>query len=291
MRFLLLFLLLWVLLPAPVLAQGSSGCGTFHFPGSYTFMMPNGRSYIVHVPSGYNSSNPIPLILNLHAYTSSASSEESVSGMDSSADQKNFLVVYPDGTKGSNGQTGWNLNISGNPPVTNLPSVLNGITWSANDFQFFNDLVNLHENTFCVDTSRIGMTGFSMGGIMSFEMACNGPSWLASVSTVAASPPFSSMCSKVPVQAFHGQKDMIDHYNGNSEIGSLPSLMKCGQIIWQLNDVVEQQCGNSVLYTETQDGHTWPSSPDAFWFAVLGFGATTFTINASNLIGDHLRGN
>src|SRR5262245_12152949 len=55
------------------------------------------RSYILHIPPGYNSATRLPLVLVLHGMGRGqpAKSIEDQSGMSAKADQENFIVVYP----------------------------------------------------------------------------------------------------------------------------------------------------------------------------------------------------
>lgn len=55
------------------------------------------RSYIVHLPTGYNASNQYALVINMHGYTSTASQQQSYSQMNVVSDTGKFIVVYPDG--------------------------------------------------------------------------------------------------------------------------------------------------------------------------------------------------
>ena len=51
---------------------------------------------------------------------------------------------------------------------------------------------------YCVDSSRIGMTGYSDGGFMAFHMACVGAPWLAAIAPVGVTQPWvltASDCS------------------------------------------------------------------------------------------------
>ena len=52
---------------------------------------------IVHVPSGYDATTPLPLVVNMHGSQSTALAQEIFSGMNVTADADSFIVVYPAG--------------------------------------------------------------------------------------------------------------------------------------------------------------------------------------------------
>ena len=56
------------------------------------------RTYIIHLPSGYNTNNKYPLVFNLHGLRANALQQKTVTQFDKIADQKGFIVVYPNGT-------------------------------------------------------------------------------------------------------------------------------------------------------------------------------------------------
>jgi len=66
------------------------------------------RSYLVHVPPGYDAKTPLPLVFVLHGGTQSAGSAERMSGMSAKADQDHFIAVYPSGTGRLSGVPTWN---------------------------------------------------------------------------------------------------------------------------------------------------------------------------------------
>jgi len=83
------------------------------------------RKFRLYVPSVYNGAVAVPLILNLHGYTSNALQQQAYSNFMPIADTANFLVVHPDGTNGVGGQY-WNAGFGG----------------TVNDVQFMSDLID-----------------------------------------------------------------------------------------------------------------------------------------------------
>ena len=52
------------------------------------------RTFIVHLPTGYNSNNQYPLVINLHGLNSSAAQQEAYSQFDIIADTENSYTSY-----------------------------------------------------------------------------------------------------------------------------------------------------------------------------------------------------
>ena len=57
------------------------------------------RTFILHLPSGYSTSNdvPTPLVLDLHGWGGSGAGQEYEGGFDDVADEEGFIVVHADG--------------------------------------------------------------------------------------------------------------------------------------------------------------------------------------------------
>src|SRR5258706_14410006 len=55
------------------------------------------RTYILHIPTSYNGSIATPLVLSLHGDGGNADSEMSLTNFNPLADEKGFIVVYPNG--------------------------------------------------------------------------------------------------------------------------------------------------------------------------------------------------
>jgi polyhydroxybutyrate depolymerase len=126
-----------------VAVQGSAQTRTMQIAGVR-------REYIVHAPSGLD--NP-PLVLNIHGFNMSASSEQSYTQMDRLADREKFIVVYPDALPNSNNEKSWDLS-------------------GENDFAFMLAIIDTIDNQYGIDRDRIYACGFSQGGFMSFQLGC-----------------------------------------------------------------------------------------------------------------------
>ena len=66
------------------------------------------RSYITYVPAIYNSSNAVPLILNLHGRGGNSLIAMSQADFRDIADTANFIIVHPKGLPNANGESHWN---------------------------------------------------------------------------------------------------------------------------------------------------------------------------------------
>ena len=68
-------------------------------PGSYALAIDHGggdRSYLLHVPEGYDRSAPPPLVLAFHSRPSTPREMELISGLSEKADHEGFVVAYPE---------------------------------------------------------------------------------------------------------------------------------------------------------------------------------------------------
>lgn len=252
------------------------------------------RTYLLHIPKGYDPNRPVPLVLNLHGTFMTAQNEAGLSFMSSVADREGFLVVYPNGTRGADGKTlGWNVFNRADPAwgTSNWRNV--------DDVGFLDALVARLENHLCVDTTRVDVTGMSNGASMAYHMACVATPWLAAVAPVAGLVPQGQclMTHPIPLLAFNGVDDPLVKYKGQLIVWSVPSSVAnyarglgCrtpGQTGFAQGDVVETvyaacRGGATVqLYTITDGGHTWPGGFPLNW---EGLGKTTYVINASTLM-------
>lgn len=227
------------------------------------------RIYRVHVPRGYTPRLPFPLVLNFHGHGSNGANQERMTGFSLLADRHGFLVVYPQGTLGPDGWTGW---ASGGP---NRPT--------SNDVLFVSDLLTKMQEEFCVDPLRIFATGFSNGGAMTAVLACHLAGRIAAFAPVSGSYyPQADGClpgRPVSVLEFHGSGDTVVPYGGRMTTRLLPVATWLQQ--WVSRDScadrpsMQAMAGHVTVYTWTDCaagavvehyriagwGHRWPALP------------------------------
>ena len=154
--------------PAPRAPAGASTCaGATLTAGNSNRTISIGgvsRTYILHVPSSYTGTKPVPLVIDFHALGGTGSQEQSLSGYQAIADREGFPILFPDGIDNA-----WNIG----PCCTNSRTV--------DDLGFAKGMVATIVGQACIDTKRVYATGFSMGGGMSHYLACNAADVFAAV--------------------------------------------------------------------------------------------------------------
>jgi polyhydroxybutyrate depolymerase len=124
------------------------------------------RTYILHVPTAYKGTAPVPLVVDFHPLGGSGSQEEGSSPYKAQTDPEGVVTAYPNGLSGPSGAA-WNV---GPCCVANV-----------DDVAFARALVAQVETKACVDTARVYAVGFSMGGGMSHYVACHAADLFAAV--------------------------------------------------------------------------------------------------------------
>lgn len=119
------------------------------------------REFIVHVPSGYDASQPTPVVFMFHGSRQTGEMLYQFSTWRQKGEQENFITVYPTSweyllTTTNQVETKWNdiglTNIT--PPGTEL----------KDDIKFVHAIMGLLHVTFNVDETRVFASGFSNGG-------------------------------------------------------------------------------------------------------------------------------
>jgi polyhydroxybutyrate depolymerase len=187
--------------------DGATGCGAAGAltPGDRTVTIEHAgaaREYIVHVPPGYDGSHPVPLVLDIHGFTSNASQQQAVSGWGAKADREGFIVVYPDGLDQS-----WN-----GGSLCCGTSLLTQV----DDEGFIRDVVVKMRADACIDGARVYATGLSNGGAMAHLLACR------AADVFAASAPVSMGNGTMPcaparpisIVMYRGTSDPLVPYDG-----------------------------------------------------------------------------
>lgn len=169
------------------------------------------RSYIQYLPTGFDvSTESLPVVFILHGLGDNAANMSGV-GTNNIADTARFIAVYPQGVQNGGGANAWNNG-------TLLAS-------NANDVGLIDALIDEMINFKNADPTRIYVTGFSMGGIMSYTLACSLNDRIAAIASMAGTMSTNDIAScvptyKTPVMHLHGTADGTVPYSGTA----LPSL-------------------------------------------------------------------
>jgi polyhydroxybutyrate depolymerase len=129
------------------------------------------RTYIVHVPDDLDSGVPVPLVVDMHGLTSSATQQSAISGWRQKADAEGFIVVHPQGLDAS-----WN-----GGDLCCGTSQSQGV----DDEGFIRAMVAQLVQDACIDEKRIYATGLSNGGAMSHLLACDAADLFAASAPVS----------------------------------------------------------------------------------------------------------
>jgi polyhydroxybutyrate depolymerase len=250
-------------------------------PGSYERMLTTEsqpRLYLLYVPPGLDSSQPVPVVMAFHGYSSNGLRFRDVTGFNTLADANSFLVVYPEGEGGDHS---WNAGgcCAGARAV------------DLDDVAFVRQVVADLKTVANIDSRRIYAMGHSNGAMFVYRLACEMSDTFAAVAPVAG-PLFYSPCNPaqpVSVIHVHGLADTSVPYAGGQFSGmAFPSaeesiaawvkLDGCSgeaqvgkQGIVTHTSYATCQVGSAVeLYAIDGLGHTWPQpevwpASDTIW--------------------------
>ncbi|MBK8444866.1 MAG: T9SS type A sorting domain-containing protein [Sphingobacteriales bacterium] len=258
------------------------------------------RSYRLHLPPDYSSSTALPLIINMHGLGSNAWQQEAYSGMNNIADTAAFVVAYPDGLQDAASQTTyWNCGFmspyhSGSDDVGFIQAMMDSISAQYN-----------------IDQDRIYACGMSMGGFMSYRLACELEERIAAIASVTgvAVDSVFHYCQNtrpVPLLHIHGTADSTVPYEGGAGLGGTIMMPvqeavnfwvarnQCPELPPQITDLADSNTADGctathTVYTSCEKGsrvelyringgaHTWPGAP-------ISIGVTNQDFNASETI-------
>lgn len=173
------------------------------------------RRYLVHVPENLGS-GPQAIVLVLHGGGGegvgvSERGRHPLSVFRDVADREKFIVVYPEGRPGTDGNPNWNDCRSDNRTVS-----------SADDVAFLAALIEKLRDEFRVTRSQVFIAGGSNGGQMTQSFALLRPEMIAAIATGGANLPQNpkpGSCTSpanvaIPALMIHGTSDPAMPYGG-----------------------------------------------------------------------------
>lgn len=196
------------------------------------------RTYSFYVPASYTPGQAVPLVLNLHGYTSNGTQQALYTNFMAIADTANFIVVHPDGTIDPNtSQRFWNFGILGT---------------TVNDIGFLQALIDTIADGYTINPNRVYCTGMSNGGYMSYALACQTTRFAAIASvTGSMSVPMYNSCNPttaIPVMDIHGTADPTVPYTGNATSKAIADVVQ----FW----VTKNNCNTTPVTTQLPDLNT-----------------------------------
>lgn len=206
------------------------------------------RTFVVHLPTSYDSKNKYPLVILLHSTGQNALDMTRLSRFDPAADRNGVIAVYPN----SYGVR-WDIGVVAQPNRQVAPrrgygrrgmGYPGGGQWpggpggqggrgqerrqarnQANDLVFFDRMLDKLSTQYSIDTTRIFATGYSDGGLMAFRLGCSMSGRITAIAPVAAAMPkdMESWCGPsrgVPLLMLNGTADTVIHYYGGTVKGT-----------------------------------------------------------------------
>jgi len=227
------------------------------------------RSYILHVPTGYDGTTPMSLVFDYHGLGGTGMQQASSSGYRAVADREGFLIAFPDGTENA-----WNIGQC----CTNSKDV--------DDVAFTRAMIDSIAADGCVDLKRVYVTGFSNGGGMSYFMACEAADVIAAAAPASfdmldPEDPACAPSRPIAVLSSRGTNDTAVPYEGGRGSGNRVTFLGAEQSLarWAEIDACSETTttdGGCVYHTECaagveiglctiQGGGHAPGDADAGW--------------------------
>lgn len=122
------------------------------------------RQTILYAPSGLGAKPP--LVYVIHGFNMSGQQEVQLTQMNKVADTAKFIVVYPNALKNASNQQSWDMT-------------------GADDYAYLMSLIDTVEGRYHIDRNRVYVSGFSMGGFLSFNLGCRYADVIAAIAPVS----------------------------------------------------------------------------------------------------------
>lgn len=168
------------------------------------------RPYDLQVPSSYDGSKAVPLVLMLHGYGANAFVENAILMTPALAEQEGFLLASPEGLVDSHMAQYWN--------ATDACCDLDGT--GVDDVAYLTAVLDDVAAHYQVDPKRVFVIGHSNGGFMANRLACDRAPRIAAFLSLAGAvwkdPTKCAPSEPVAALEVHGDMDDVILYDGTA---------------------------------------------------------------------------
>ena len=175
------------------------------------------RGYLVHVPPKYDPKTLTPVVLVLHGAWTNGPITALYSGFNRTADENNFIAVYPNGTGIRETALFWNSGGHDRAVLGGKPT---------DDVKFIGAVLDDLGTAINFDPKRVFATGISNGGMMCYRLAAEMSDRIAAIAPISG-----TLClddchptRPVPVLHFHGTEDKLVLYDGSRSAARFAAL-------------------------------------------------------------------
>jgi polyhydroxybutyrate depolymerase len=158
------------------------------------------RKYLVHLPPSYDGRTAMPLVICLHGGGGDFGFAKRMFGMNEKADKEGFIVAYPNGSgRLKNHILTWNAGeCCGYAEARRI-----------DDVTFIRNFIRQMRADYNIDSKRVYLVGFSLGGMMAYRLACELTDDLTAIAVVGGSMNGKEKVPSraVPVLIIHGLAD------------------------------------------------------------------------------------
>ncbi len=164
------------------------------------------RSYLIHLPPGFSTNTPAPLVLALHGGGGEGRIFDqgiTQGTLSAAADKRGVILVFPEGINKH-----W---CDGRTEILKTKK-------SYDDVGFISKIIDTMVKNYGIDSKRVYATGISNGGFMSVRLAMDLSEKIVAVAPVAAqvSKVLKDKTPKLPISVMivNGTKDRLVPFDG-----------------------------------------------------------------------------
>lgn len=139
-------------------------------PGEAPCTLPGG-SYRLRLPAGWDGSRPLPVLVFLHGYRGSADEVAADEGLTAELDRRGTALIAPQGAAAERRGASWSF-----PGKAET---------GRDDIAFIESVVEDAGRRIPIDRGRLVASGFSVGGSMTWYLACQGHGMFRAYAPVA----------------------------------------------------------------------------------------------------------